>query len=205
MAARLGTNRRGKGNSRVSFVVIMERLKDDSLTSNRNLRTMGHKNDERNAVSGRASARPDINVKKSEGDSPRKLNHARQIVLAAHLAYSAAPAGRRIKLRSVEQVEEFTSELEAESTIRTELRVLERGEVKVLLSVVAYVGLGTRIGSITEVIGGTGGEYRGVVPLVQFLVFGTAHQVRTGGSCRPGAAWILKARIAESSGAATDD
>ena len=97
-------------------------------------------------------ARPDTIVRKSEGYSPGKLNDARQIVLAGHLAKLRAPALWRIKLRSVEQVEELTPELEAKSTIRAKLRVLEGGKVKVLLSVGTYVRLGTRIGAITVVV-----------------------------------------------------
>ena len=105
----------------------------------------------------------------SERDPPRKLNDARQIVLAAHLAYGAAPASRRIELRSVEQVEELTPELEAKSFTRPKLRVLEGSEIKVLLPVGANVGLVTRIGAVTEVIGGAGSEYRSVVPFQDLL------------------------------------
>src|ERR1700676_305064 len=83
---------------------------------------------ETNAVPGGLGP-PGTHARKSEGYSPCKLNHARQIVLAGHLAHRSSPAGRRIKLRSVKQVEELTPELEAESTVRTELRVLESGEV----------------------------------------------------------------------------
>src|SRR5579862_3523861 len=157
------------------------------------------------AVPGRAEARPGTSGEKLESYSPSELNDTGQIVLAAHLADRAAPSGWRIKLRSVEQVEELTSELEPESTVRTELRVLEGREVKVLLPVGAYVGLGTRIGAIAVVIGGTGGEYRSVVPLLNFLGSGTAQQVRVGSSGRTCAAHVGDTGVAESPGAATDD
>ena len=93
-------------------------------------------------VPGRALVRPGTKVKGSEGYSPGKLNDARQIVLAGYLAYVRTPAGGRIELCSVEEVEELSAELEPKSAIRTELRVFECGEIKVLLSVVANVWLG---------------------------------------------------------------
>jgi len=150
------------------------------------------------------SSPPGHNREKSEGDSPGKLNHARQVVLPAHLAYSAAPAGRRIELRSVEQVEEFTPELEAKAFSRSKLRVLEGSEIKVLLSVGANVGLGTRIGPITVVIGGAGSEYGSVVPLQDFLGSGARSQVRQGGPGRPGAANVGNTGVAQRSRAALD-
>src|ERR1700759_2226958 len=66
----------------------------------------------------------------SECYSPGKLHDARQVVLATHLTKATSPASGRIELGSVEQVEKLTPELEPESTIRTKLHVLERGEVK---------------------------------------------------------------------------
>lgn len=120
---------------------------------------------------------PGHNVSESECYAPGKLHHAWQIVLAGHLAYVGAPAGRRTKLRSVEQVEELTSEFKAESAIRAELGVLESGEVEVLLSVGTYVWLSTRIRTIAKVIWVAGGEHRSVVPLAQFRIFGTGCEV----------------------------
>jgi hypothetical protein len=131
------------------------------------------RNKERIAVSGRASARRTHIVRKSEAHSPRKLNHARQIVLAGHLAKLGTPALWRIKLRPIEQIEELTPELKCESTIRAKLRVFEGGKVEVLLSVASYVRLGTRIGAIPIVVRSAGREYRSVVPLFDFLVSGT--------------------------------
>jgi hypothetical protein len=60
------------------------------------------RSNERTAVSGRASARRTHIVKKSEAHSSRKLNHARQVVLAGNLAKLGAPALWRIKLRPIE-------------------------------------------------------------------------------------------------------
>src|SRR3974390_3858121 len=103
-------------------------------------------------------------MKKSEGESPCKLNDSRQIVLPGHRARVGAPGLWRIKLGAIEQVEELTPELEAISTIGPKLRVLEGGKVKVLLSVVTYVRLGTRIGAETIVRRIAGSEYRSVEP-----------------------------------------
>ena len=53
-------------------------------------------------MSGRASARRTHILRKSEAHSARKLNDARQIVTARHLAKLGAPALWRIKLRPIE-------------------------------------------------------------------------------------------------------
>lgn len=53
----------------------------------------------------------------------------------------------------VESVEELGAELEAESSIRTKLGVLEKREVKVLYPVSTYVRLGTRIGAVAVIVG----------------------------------------------------
>src|SRR5579871_6437873 len=97
---------------------------------------------------------------RSEGYSPGKLDHTWQIVLTGYLALVGTPTCRRTELHAVEEVEELTPELEAEPPVWPELRVLERREVKVLLSVIAYVGLSTRIGAITIVAAGS--EHRRV-------------------------------------------
>jgi len=92
------------------------------------------------------------------------LHDARKIVLAGHLAKrrvglvlrccAAATTGIWwIKLYTIEQVKELGPELEAYSTIGTKLRILKRGKVKVLLSVVTDVRLGTRIVAVTIVVG----------------------------------------------------
>ena len=117
------------------------------------------RNKERTAVSGRASARRTHIVRKSEAHSSRKLNHARQIVLAGNLAKLGAPALWRIKLRPIELIEELTPELKCESTIRAKLDVFEGGKVEVLLSVATYVRLDTRIGAIPIVVRSAGYEY----------------------------------------------
>ena len=122
-------------------------------------------------MSGRPIGPAGHNVSTSEGYSPGKLNNAREIVLTGDLAELGTPTLRWIELRSIEQVEELTSELKAISTIRAELRVFEGGKVKVLLSVSAYVWLRTRICAITVIRRVAGSEYCSVVPHGELLVF----------------------------------
>src|ERR1700730_1556165 len=126
-----------------------------------------------------------------EGYPQRKLNQAWKIVLARYppKARTSAAAGiRRIELRVIEAVEKLCPELGTESLIRTKLRILEDGEVKVFYSVSAYVRLGTRIVAVAVI--GTFDEHRSVKPMSQPLVQRTGSQRRWASSHRPGAARV---------------
>ena len=71
-------------------------------------------------------------------------------------------------MRVIEAIEELCAELGTEPLIRTKLRVFEDREVKVLLSVSAYVRLGTRIVAVAVI--GTLDEHRSVKPMSEPLV-----------------------------------
>jgi len=91
-------------------------------------------------------ARPDADVRRLESEPQRELDLARNIVLAGYspkIFAAATAAIRRTELRAVEPVEELGAELGAKPILRTKLRVLEEGKVKVLHPVSAYVRLGT--------------------------------------------------------------
>ena len=151
-------------------------------------------------------ARPGADVRRLEGEPQRELDLARNIVLAGYspkIFAAATAAIRRTELRAVEPVEELSAELDTKPFVWTKLGVLEEGKVNVLHPVSAYVRLGTRIGTITVVRAGN--KYGSVVPLGQFLVFGTGSQVRQVSSRRPGTAHVGNTGTAERTRAATDD
>lgn len=92
-------------------------------------------------------ARPGTDVRVLEGEPQRELYLARDVVLPGYspkIIAAAAAAVWRTELRVVEPVKELCAELGAKPLVWTKLRVLEDGEVNVLHSVAAYVGLGTR-------------------------------------------------------------
>ena len=119
----------------------------------------------------RASARRTPIVRKSEAHSARKLNDARQIVLAVTWPnWEPQPSGGLNCVR-LNKLKNSPRNSNANRLIRAKLRVLEGGKVEVLLSVGTYVRLGTRIGAIPIVVRIAGCEYRSVVPLSDFWVF----------------------------------
>lgn len=84
--------------------------------------------------------RPDANVRRLEGEPQRELDNAWKVVLAGYLTERGATATAaigRAELRVVEPVEELCAELGAKPFVRTKLRVLEDGKVKVLYAVTA--------------------------------------------------------------------
>src|ERR1700694_2067110 len=141
-----------------------------------------------------------------EGYPQRKLNQAWQVVLAGYLTKrgtTATTAIGRTELRVVEPVEELCAELGTESLIRTKLRILEDGEVKVLHSVSAYVRFGTRIGTVAVIVGMR--EHGSIKPVGQPLIQSAGSLLRQGRSGIAGTTHVRDTGLAEQAGAAAGD
>src|SRR5438270_12273841 len=94
-----------------------------------------------------------------EGHPQGELHDSWKIILAGHWPEASATATTRIgriKLHTIEKVEELSPELDADPFLGTKLSVLEDRKVKIFHSVVPYIRLGARIVAVA-VIGRTAG------------------------------------------------
>src|SRR5207302_7225760 len=149
---------------------------------------------------------PGAEVGRLERKPQGELDQAWKVVRAAHSPKACASTTvgiGRVKLRSVEAVEELCPELSAEPFIRTKLGVLEEGKVKVLHAVVPDVRLGTRIGAVAEVR--TVRIHRRVKPFSEPLIQRTGSHVRHTSSRWAGTPRVYYAGVAEEARAPTDD
>src|SRR5947209_12549459 len=102
----------------------------------------------------------------------------------------------------VEKVNELSAEFEAEPVVRSELRVLERGEINILAPVAAQVRFRARIGSIAEASGFRKGG--GVEPLSKPLVKATGGHFSGTNYRRSRASHVRNAGVSERTIAASN-